>query len=58
MESKGIDCHSIMCGCTNTRTGCNPQLCYAKSSGIRDGVETVTFDQFYELMSEKVKDSN
>ena len=48
MENKGIDCQSMMCSCSNGK----PQSVQMK--GIRE--VSVTFDQFYEIMSEKIRE--
>jgi hypothetical protein len=42
MEGKGIDCYSVVCSCSN-----NPKM-----QGIREPI--VTFDQFFDIMIEKI----
>eukprot|EP00347_Sterkiella_histriomuscorum_P023658 403333838 len=48
MENKGIDCQSIMCGCSN------PKQTNMQVKGIRE--RGITFDQFFEIMGEKMRD--
>ncbi len=49
LENKSIDCKSMMCGCNN------PKQTSMQFKGIRE--RAVNFDEFFALMSEKMKDS-
>lgn len=67
LESKGIDCDSIMCGCSQNPKGHGKQtttveqphlisIPHVKESFLTEGA-VITFDQFYEIMCEKIKES-
>ena len=56
VETRGIECDSIMCGCSQNPKGTirKPMPTNSVSLTSRD---MVTFDEFYEIMAEKIKEA-
>ena len=63
LESKGIECDSVLCGCSNpsnakSAVGQSTAVGnFSMSSNSGNIGPTVTFDQFYEVMVNKIRET-